>query len=117
MSTNPQRVYKVCPEIDWISARAAGYHHGSADDRRDGFIHLSTREQLAGTLAKHYRGQRDLLLVAFDAGALAPGLQWEPSRGGALFPHLYGPLPAGAALAVTPLALGSDGVPQLPEEF
>lgn len=117
MSTMSERVYKVCPEQDWVRACATGHHEGSADDKRDGYIHLSTREQLAGTLAKHYRGQAGLLLVAFDAAALAPGLRWEPSRGGALFPHLYAALPASMALAVMPLALGPDDVPLLPEEF
>ncbi len=108
------RVYKVCPRSDWDSAVAAGRHDGSADDKRDGFIHLSTREQLAGTLAKHYRGVPDLVLVAFDAAALAPGLRWEPSRGGELFPHYYGALPAALALDVVALAPGPDGVPLLP---
>lgn len=108
------RVYKVCPRRDWDAAASAGHHDGSADDNRDGFIHLSTREQLPGTLAKHYRGATDLVLVAFDAAALAPGLRWEPSRGGDLFPHYYGALPTALALEVVALATGPDGVPLPP---
>ncbi len=108
------RVYKVCPRGDWDAALAAGAHDGSAHDKRDGFIHLSTREQLPGTLAKHYRDIPDLVLVAFDAAALAPGLGWEPSRGGDLFPHYYGALPTALALDVLALQSGPDGVPLLP---
>ncbi len=61
-------------------------------DLRDGFIHFSTAEQAVETAAKHFAGQRDLVLLAVEADALGDALKWEPSRGGALFPHLYAPL-------------------------
>ena len=66
---------------------------GAPIDSRDGYIHFSTAEQAVETAAKHFAGTDDLLLVAVDADALGPALKWEPSRGGALFPHLYGALP------------------------
>lgn len=107
-------VYKVLGEAEWQLARRAGRYAGSADDTRDGFIHLSAAGQLAGTVAKHFRNRADLVLVAIDAARLGAGLRWEPSRGGALFPHLYGPLDTAAATRVEPLPLGPDGVPVLP---
>lgn len=110
-------VYKVCPMLDWQQATRAGNYAGSADDARDGFIHLSTREQLAGTIEKHFRGRDGLVLVALDAAQLGAALRYEASRGGALFPHLYAHLPVSAALSVTPLPLGADGVPQLPQDL
>lgn len=115
-STAPTLVYKVCPGDAWREAVTQGHYLGSADDIRDGFIHLSTREQLAGTLSKYFRGQGGLVLVQFAAEELGQHLHWEPSRGGALFPHYYGPLPAGRARTVTSLVLDADDIPQLPEE-
>ena len=110
-------VYKICTRAEWVEACRAGAFAGSADDTRDGFIHLSARHQLAGTAAKHFRRQADLVLVAFEAERLGPKLVWEPSRGGDLFPHLYAELPTSAALWVKPLALRPDGVPALPENL
>ncbi len=118
MSTaTPQIVYKILTAAEWQSAVAAGRYEGSADDARDGFIHLSTAQQLQGTAAKHFADKPGLVLVAFDAAALGPRLKWEPSRGGALFPHLYAPLPTAAATSVAPLPLGQDGVPTLPTDL
>ncbi len=93
-------IYKIMPAADWAAAKAAGAYTGSADDVRDGFIHFSTREQVAGTLARHFAGQQDLVLVTVDPATLGAALVWEPSRGGALFPHLYGVLPVSAAVEV-----------------
>ena len=102
----------------WAQAVEAGSFTGSPDDMRDGFIHLSTAEQVAGTLARHFRGQSGLVLAAFATAALdAAALRWEPSRGGALFPHLYGPLPVSAAMWHIPLPLGPDGLPQIPGDL
>lgn len=109
-------IYKICDRNDWAQATAEGRYDGSEHDRRDGFIHFSTAGQLPGTLAKHYAGQGDLLLIALDAGALGDALKWEAARGGDLFPHLYAPLPTGAALWEKPLAFGEDGGPILPPE-
>ena len=92
-----------------------GQFDGSADDRRDGFIHFSAAHQLAGTLAKFFAGQEGLVLIAVDPARLGPDLKWETSRGGALFPHLYAPLDLAAVLWAEPLALGPDGTHILPE--
>lgn len=110
-------MYKICTRAAWEEACRNGAFTGSADDRRDGFIHLSAPHQLAGTAARHFRGQADLVLVAFEAARLGPTLAWEPSRGGDLFPHLYADLPTSAALWVRPLALGPEGVPVLTEDL
>jgi uncharacterized protein (DUF952 family) len=85
-------VYKVCPASDWREAIVTGTYPGSAVDLRDGFIHFSTGAQLAETLRRHFAGQSDLVLVEIDPEDLGDALRWEPSRGGDLFPHLYGPL-------------------------
>ncbi len=87
-------VYKVLTRAEWQKLRATGEFAGSPDDVRDGFVHLSTLEQLPGTLAKHFSGKRDLVLVEIPTEALGEALRWEASRGGALFPHLYGVLRA-----------------------
>lgn len=81
---------------------------GSPDDRRDGFIHFSTAEQTLGTYEKYFAGAPGLVLAAIEAEALGPGLKWEPSRGGALFPHLYGDLPLSAVLWSRVLASIAD---------
>jgi uncharacterized protein (DUF952 family) len=98
-------IFKVCGREEWAAAKVAGVYRGSADDRRDGFIHFSTQAQLPGTLAKHFAGRDDLVLIAIEADALGDALKWEPSRGGDLFPHLYGALLTSAALWARPLPL------------
>lgn len=108
-------VYKILDEAEWRAAQLTGSYAGSADDLRDGFIHLSTGAQLAGTAARHFAGKTGLVLVALDAVSLGDALEWEPSRGGAPFPHLYGAMPVALARSVVPLPLGTDGVPILPE--
>jgi uncharacterized protein (DUF952 family) len=102
-------VYKICPRELWQEAERAGVFRGAPIDRADGFIHFSTAEQVAETAAKHFAGAADLVLVAVAADALGPALRFEPSRGGALFPHLYGDLPLDAVRWVKPLPLGADG--------
>ncbi len=108
-------IYKICPADLWRAAERTGLFAGSPVDLRDGYIHFSTAVQLAETAAKHFAGQDDLVLVAIDAGALGAALKFEPSRGGALFPHLYGALPLAAVTRVRPLRLGPDGRHVLPE--
>jgi uncharacterized protein (DUF952 family) len=108
-------IYKICERRSWLAAEAAGQFRGSADDTRDGFIHFSTAGQLAGTVAKHFAKQSDLLLIAVDAARLGPQLKWERSRGGAPFPHLYGPLRLDAVLWVRSLPDEIGGRRQLPE--
>jgi uncharacterized protein (DUF952 family) len=102
-------VYKIVATEEWAKAQAAGVFAGAAIDRTDGFIHFSTAEQAPETAAKWFAGRGDLTLAAVDAEALGDDLRWEPSRGGALFPHLYGPLPMSAVVWSRPLPLGSDG--------
>lgn len=96
-------IYKLLPASDWAAARSTGRYDGSAVDGRDGFIHLSGRDQVVETAARHFLGQTGLLLLAVDPDRLGVALRWEPSRGGALFPHLYGPLPVDAVVAEDPL--------------
>ena len=116
-SGDERAVYKVLNDTAWDEACRQGAFAGSADDVRDGFIHLSAAHQLAGTVAKYFRGRADLVLVAFDSAALGAALTWEPSRGGNLFPRLYAALPTAAALWTRPLPLGDDGVPALPQDL
>ena len=108
-------IYKICPAAAWREAEQHGVYRGSADDARDGFIHFSTAAQVAGTAAKHFAGRDDLVLVAVSADALGAALRWEPSRGGHLFPHLYGELAPGAVTGVTALPLRADGSHLIPE--
>ena len=111
-------VYKICPEFLWREAEKAGRFDGAPIDHADGFIHFSTAGQAAETAARHFAGQKDLLLVAVDAAALGDGLKYEASRGGALFPHLYAPLELSAVRWVKPLPLAADGghaFPELPD--
>ena len=108
-------VYKICPAALWRDAERVGAFHGSAVDRRDGYIHFSTAAQVPDTAAKHFAGARDLVLVAVEASALGDRLKWEPARGGALFPHLYGALDLSAVRRVEPLPLGPDGRHLVPE--
>ena len=98
-----KHIYKVLRRSEWNEALAGGVLSGSADDARDGFIHFSTREQLAATIERHFAGEHDLVVLEVDADQLAPALKWERSRGGALFPHLYAQLPLGAVTRHGPL--------------
>ena len=108
-------IYKICPAPAWREAERQGGYRGSADDLRDGFIHFSTSSQIAGTLAKHFAGQAGLFLIAIDAAALGDALKWERSRGGELFPHLYGELDLGAVKDVFALHARADGSHVIPE--
>ena len=101
------RIYKIATAAEWRDAERAGGFAGSADDRRDGFIHCSTAAQLPETAARHFAGGTGLVLAAIDPAGL--DVRWEPSRGGALFPHVYGELPLSAVRWCRPLPLGADG--------
>jgi uncharacterized protein (DUF952 family) len=85
-------IYKILRTDEWAALQAQGQTDGAPIDVSDGFIHFSTAEQVRETAAKHFAGAEGLLLLAFEADALGETLRWEESRGGALFPHLYGPL-------------------------
>jgi uncharacterized protein (DUF952 family) len=102
-------IYKICPAALWRDAERVGRFEGSPVDLADGFIHFSSGEQVAETARRHFAGERDLVLVAVDSEALGPALKWEASRGGALFPHLYGSLDVNLARSVVPLRLREDG--------
>jgi uncharacterized protein (DUF952 family) len=106
-------IYKILPRTEWDRACAKGRFDGSPVDVQDGFIHFSTAAQAQETAAKHFRGQADLVVVAFETVKLGEALKWEPSRGGQLFPHLYGALDTTLALGWRPAPLGADGVPDL----
>jgi uncharacterized protein (DUF952 family) len=106
-------VFKICSTTEWSTATTVLAFHGSADDLRDGYIHLSTAEQALETARKYFSNRDDLLLVAFEVAQLGPLLRWESSRGGALFPHLYAALPTALAVGVVRLTLTPDGVPDI----
>ena len=107
------KVYKIVARSDWDAALRTDQFQGAAIDLRDGYIHLSTAAQATETARLHFAGQAGLVLVKLDAAKLGPALKWEPSRGGQLFPHLYGSLDCGLALAVTPIELDAGGTPKL----
>jgi len=109
-----QFIYKITPQAPWREAEASGRFTGAPIDVADGFIHFSTAAQVRETAAKHFSGQTDLLLVAIDGASLGDALKYEVSRGGALFPHLYGALELKAVTWVRPLPLGADGTHLFP---
>ena len=97
-------IYKILPASSWQDAQESGAFSGAPVDIADGYIHFSTAEQVKETAAKHFAGQRDLVLLAVDSSQLVSSeLKWEVSRGGALFPHLYGPLDLNAVRWAKPL--------------
>jgi uncharacterized protein (DUF952 family) len=102
-------IYKICPEALWREAEAAGLFQGAPVDLADGFIHFSTGEQVRETAARHFAGQDDLLLIAFDDAVFGAALRYEQSRGGALFPHLYATLVPTQARWIAPLPPGAGG--------
>lgn len=102
-------IYKIANRLEWSDAKANGQFEGSKDDLRDGFIHFSTADQVQDTLDKHFKDQRDLLLIAVETAKLGDALKWEPSRGGALFPHLYAPLPTTVIMWEKPIPVGKAG--------
>lgn len=109
---SPDRVYKLLRGSEWSALQRGEWRTGSADDQRDGYIHLSTAAQLDGTLARYFPDTPDLWLLALEPLELGEALRWESSRGGALFPHLYGPLEASACTVVATRALpASDWTP------
>jgi len=107
-------IYHICEKAGWDLGQARGRYDGSAQDRADGFIHFSGPDQVVASAKKHRAGQRGLVLVAVDPEALGPALRWEASRGGALFPHLHGPLSLAAVRWVEDLPLGPDGAHVFP---
>jgi uncharacterized protein (DUF952 family) len=115
--SSPTRLYKIIDRSAWTEASTAPHWLGSALDRRDGYIHFSTAAQLGDTLALHFAGRDDLLVLEFDPTPWGDRLMWEPSRGGALFPHLYAPLAVSQALRMWPVRVEPGGVCGLPDDF
>ncbi|WP_419808298.1 DUF952 domain-containing protein [Sphingomonas sp.] len=105
--------FKVLTGAD-LAELEGGSFAGSADDRRDGYIHLSTATQLTATVDKHYADGGDLHVAEVDLEALGEAIRWEPSRGGEDFPHLYGSLPLDTVVAYSPLERDDDGQVKLP---
>lgn len=109
-----QPLYKVLSAELWREAESNGQFGGAGIDLADGFIHLSAPNQVKETVAKHFADQTDLVLVTVDGSRLGSILKWEKSRGGALFPHVYGVIPLTAVKKVEPLPLGKNGAHQFP---
>lgn len=109
-------VYKILTEEQLLALRRDGAFAGAPVDLEDGFIHLSAGHQVSATAEKHFAGQQGLWLAALEPDALGDELRWEPSRGGADFPHLYRPIRLGDIVWVRPLRAGPDGRFRFSEE-
>ncbi|PZQ60342.1 MAG: DUF952 domain-containing protein [Phenylobacterium zucineum] len=107
------RIYKILPRAEWSAAQAAGRFEGSAVDHQDGYIHFSTAAQSGETARRYFAGLADLVVLEVEGDDLGEALKWEPSRGGDLFPHLYGPLAVASVKAVHEAPLGDDGAPRM----
>lgn len=114
---NKEIIYRVLGSDEWASALSAGQYEGAPHDVADGFIHFSTGETLAATLALHYAGRDHLKLLSVPVGPIEDRLKWEPARGGTLFPHLYDVLKVSDVVRVDDVRLGEDGVHILPEDL
>ncbi len=114
MSQRPTTAYKVLTAGQMAVLERDAIFAGAPVDLADGYVHLSTAEQLDETVDKHFAGQSDLHIAAVDLAALGSAIHWEPSRGGALFPHLYGPLLLETVIAYGPMERGADGKIRLP---
>ncbi|MGI9354198.1 MAG: DUF952 domain-containing protein [Rhizobiaceae bacterium] len=112
---HPDIIFKIADRQAWAGAREKGEFGGAPVDITDGFIHFSTAEQVRETATKHFAGADNLVLIAVDAAKLLGKIVWEPSRGGALFPHLYEPLNVDAVLWEKPIPLQDDGNHEFPD--
>jgi uncharacterized protein (DUF952 family) len=108
-------IYKILRADEWEALLDLGETDGAPIDVTDGYIHFSTAEQVRETAAKHFAGEEDLMILCLESATLGPALKWEPSRGGALFPHLYGKLRLDDVLWEENLRL-EDGVHVFPED-
>ncbi|BBD97325.1 DUF952 domain-containing protein [Sphingobium amiense] len=109
--------YKVLTADQFAQFKADGVFSGAPVDLADGYIHMSTRDQAAETVAKHFAGQDRLVLLMIDLAPFGEAVKWEVSRGGALFPHLYGDLPMSAVAGKVVLRIGEDGKHLFPAGF
>jgi len=105
----PEYIYKITTAALWDDAQTRGTLNGMPIDIADGYMHFSTASQLRETLSLHFKGQDGLMLLKVATETVATGLKWEPSRGGALFPHLYAPLPISQIAGATPISVNADG--------
>lgn len=111
-------IFHVCRRDAWAKACALGRYDGSCRDRADGFIHFSGFSQVRASVARHHAGEDDLVILTVDPDRLPDrDLKWEPSRSGALFPHLYGSLPVEAVIRADSLCIGDDGSHCFPEHI
>ena len=110
----PDVAYKVLTSEQMAALERDGSFAGAPVDLADGYIHMSTADQLTETVDKHFAGQTGLHIVAIDLGSFGESLKWEPSRGAQLFPHLYEPLRLETAIAYGPLERDGDGAVRLP---
>lgn len=107
--------YKILTAAQWAAFTRAGSFAGAPVDLADGYVHLSAAATVIETAARHFTGQDDLVLVTVDLDALGDAVRWEVSRGGALFPHLYGALPMAVVVRSDPLPLDDAGCHRFPE--
>ncbi|RYE87776.1 MAG: DUF952 domain-containing protein [Hyphomicrobiales bacterium] len=114
--TNPDFIYKIASAENFAAAIAASTYRGMPIDEKDGYVHFSTAAQLAETLSLHFKGQSGLVLFSVRSADLGSKLVWEPSRGGQLFPHVYGTFPMSALAWQGMVDVGADGSVTLPAE-
>jgi uncharacterized protein (DUF952 family) len=112
---NPELIYKIATREVAGAARARGTFAGMPIDLTDGYLHFSTASQLAETLRLHFKNQGDLALLAVRSSDMGKALVWEPSRGGQLFPHVYGTFPMSAVVHEAQIAVDAEGNCKLPE--
>lgn len=114
---NPEFIYKIASAEVFAAAQQAGTFTGMPIDEKDGYIHFSSARQLGETLSLHFRGQRNLVVFAVRSVDMGDKLRWEPSRGGQLFPHVYGTFPMSAVAWSKPVDVEADGDIDLPEDI
>lgn len=120
MNIDPPRraaVYHVARREAWLQALREGVYRGGPDCLRDGFIHFSEASQVRRSLARHFAGEDDLVLLAAAPETLGPDLRWEASAGGDLYPHFYGVLAPGQLVEIGPVERDAEGRHRLPEGF
>jgi len=113
----PKLIYKIADGAEFAEAQADGIYAGAPIDLKDGFIHFSTALQVADTIRLHFKGRKGLVLAAVRTADLGDALRWEPSRGGDLFPHLYGNLEMVAVDWTVGIDVDEDGNCELPDRL
>ncbi|MEE2745345.1 MAG: DUF952 domain-containing protein [Pseudomonadota bacterium] len=110
-------IYHICRKVEWLKAKKIGVYTGSADDKRDGFIHFSTANQVLGSAEKHWANVEGLVLLSVDPVVLGEKIKWEPSRDNEMFPHLYGELDIKAVSDAFDLIIGYNGKHEFPDHL